>query len=104
MIREIGLGLWGVLTNQKLKRLLNSIPGLLVLALVFWHVATIPTALKLSVAIASALAFFGIVSLTLTAVAMQGAQKVIFDACLGLALYEVVSLVLYVVSPEVAIY
>jgi len=38
----------------------------------------------------------------LTAVAIQGAQKVSFDACVGLAIYEVASLVLYVVSPKLA--
>ncbi len=104
VLASCALGLWGLATNPQTRRLMNSLPGLLVLGLIFWHFATIPTAVKPTVAIASALAFFGIVSLTLTAIALLGAQRVIFDACCGLAMYVVASLLLYVVSPELAVF
>lgn len=97
-----GLGFWGVWFRRDIRRLMLTFPGILLGALAVWHLVTIPMSLMPSKAFIS---FVSFVSVLLVSVAMLiefGIKRTVLASIIGIELHLVVSVVLYIVAPELA--
>lgn len=104
----VGLSLvitaWGLVSRPSLFRALETVPGALVLLLAIWHFVTCLTAVMPTVALASALAFAGLMFLTIANLQIHGPKQVFFDCMLGMAIYVILGIALGFVMPELTMF
>lgn len=101
----IGLaGAWGWWRSSQSRAYLMSLPGLLFLALGFWHFASVPTAVSRVTALAGAIAYTAALLGVVSAIAHLGIRRVLYDMILAFLIYVFGSVLFYVLFPEKGIF
>ncbi len=96
------IGGWGWWYRQRVRALLTSLPGTMILALLAWHFVTSPMAMSAFKSFIAAVSFLSIVLVTTSMLACFGVRRLVMTTLFGIILYVLGSIVLYAVSPEMA--
>ncbi len=96
------LSAWGWWFRPRVRFLMTTVPGLMLLTLGGWHLVTAPMALIPTKAFIAFMSYMTVLLVCFCLLVEYGKKVALLASMIGLLLYSIVSVVLYFVSPEMA--